>query len=73
MDPEVAQLTAKIAGVDKAAQELARVDENSPEARQKRRELLYYSRRLTNVLQNEGQIVEGYLYGVSYPDLVLTP
>lgn len=70
MDSEVAKLTAKIAEVDKEALDLARIDKNCSEAHQERRELLYHSSRLTNALQNEGQIVEGYLYGGGYPDLM---
>lgn len=63
MDPAVPELVSKIAEIGKTLNQYAKVDESSPETRQARRELLYTSRRLTNALQNEGQIVEGYLYG----------
>lgn len=69
MDPEVFQLISKIASSGQALEKQVAIDATSPDARQTRRDLLYTSRRLANQLQNEGQIVEGYLYGVCHtPD-----
>nr|WPM83325.1 ProsF [Phaeosphaeria sp.] len=63
MQDEVNQYVDQVSRIGQDLKKLADVKEDSPEARQKRRELLDTSRRLTNALQNEGQIVEGYLYG----------
>ncbi|PKX97732.1 S-adenosyl-L-methionine-dependent methyltransferase [Aspergillus novofumigatus IBT 16806] len=64
MDPEVFQLISKLSRSGQALEEQIAVDPSSSDARQTRRQLLYTARRLANYLQNEGQIVEGYLYGV---------
>ncbi|KID81333.1 O-methyltransferase, family 2 [Metarhizium guizhouense ARSEF 977] len=63
MDPQVQHLVSKVAEVGQDLSKHSRKDENSAETRHWRRELLDTSRRLINALQNEGQIIEGYLYG----------
>lgn len=67
MDPEVSKLLATVASLGEIAKEHASTDKDSPASRESRRELLSAARQLTNELQNEGQIVEGYLYGVEPP------
>lgn len=64
MDPQVPHLVSKVAEVGQDLSKHSQKDENSAETRHWRRELLDTSRRLINALQNEGQIIEGYLYGV---------
>ncbi|KAH1519638.1 hypothetical protein KXW39_007870 [Aspergillus fumigatus] len=64
MDQEVFQLISQVTSSGQALEKQVAVDPSSPDARQTRRQLLYTARRLANYLQNEGQIVEGYLYGV---------
>lgn len=64
MDQEVFQLISQVTSSGQALEKQVAVNPSSPDARQTRRQLLYTARRLANYLQNEGQIVEGYLYGV---------
>ncbi|GES58233.1 S-adenosyl-L-methionine-dependent methyltransferase [Aspergillus terreus] len=64
MDQEVFQLISQVTSSGQALEKQVAVDPSSPDARQTRRQLLYTARRLANYWQNEGQIVEGYLYGV---------
>lgn len=64
MDPEVKSLLSRVTETGRLLEELASFDPDSARCRQARRELLATSQKLTSALQNEGQIVEQYLYGV---------
>lgn len=71
MDPEISKLITQVADIGKTLLDHAKTDTSSPEARHAQRELLHTSRRLTNALQNQGQIVEGYLYGVCQLSIII--
>ncbi|PYH81301.1 S-adenosyl-L-methionine-dependent methyltransferase [Aspergillus uvarum CBS 121591] len=64
MDPEVKSLLSRVTETGRLLEELASFDPDSARCRQARRELLATTQKLTSALQNEGQIVEQYLYGV---------
>ncbi|PKY07885.1 S-adenosyl-L-methionine-dependent methyltransferase [Aspergillus campestris IBT 28561] len=70
MDPEVSKLLATVTSLGETVKKHAITDNDNSASRESRRELLSATRQLTNELQNEGQIVEGYLYGTIDPLLI---
>lgn len=64
MDPEVPTLVSQISELGRQVEQTSKKDAGSPESREYRRALLKTSRKLSDALRNEGQIVEDYLYSV---------
>lgn len=64
MDPEVPTLVSKISELGRQVEQTSKTDAGSAESREYRRALLKTSRKLSDALRNEGQIVEDYLYSV---------